>query len=215
MITLDLAKISPLHLFFVLCFVLYSICVEYVRNNCAPQQTNMEDTHTVRPEGADRSYNSSSQILFIGGVPKSGTTLMRVLLDIHPGVRCGPETHVVIDVLKLRYEWANFGHLKKRNDAAGITHEIIDKAIKAFILEVVARHGDPADIICDKEPFLMTQAGYLATAFPNSKLIHMVRDGRAISHSLVSRKLEFPPFSKTDHAQNLKSWANLASGWVQ
>ena len=72
----------------------------------------MEDVHRVRPDGADRSYNSSSQILFIGGVPKSGTTLMRVLLDIHPSVRCGPETHVVIDVLKLRYEWANFGHLK-------------------------------------------------------------------------------------------------------
>jgi hypothetical protein len=32
------------------------------------------------------------------------------------------------------------------------------------------------------------QGGYLAEVFPNSKLIHMVRDGRAISHSLVSRK---------------------------
>ena len=51
------------------------------------------------------------------------------------------------------------------------------KAVSAFILEVVTQHGAPADIICNKEPFLMTQAGFLATAFPNSKLIHMVRDG--------------------------------------
>jgi hypothetical protein len=37
-------------------------------------------------------------------------------------------------------------------------------------------------------PRLFTQGGFLAEAFPNSKLIHMVRDGRAISHSLVSRE---------------------------
>ena len=27
------------------------------------------------------------------------------------------------------------------------------------IFKVVARHGEPADVICAKEPFLMTQAG--------------------------------------------------------
>ena len=215
MLRLDFVNNSPFSIFFnisFLCVILYSIDGDNAGGRCSPDPHPLVDTHNVHPDGADRIYNNSSPMLFIGGVPKSGTTLMRVLLDIHPRVRCGPESHVIIDVLKLRYEWANFGHLKKRNDAAGITHKIIDKAVTAFILEVVARHGDPADIICDKEPFLMTQAGYLATAFPNSKIIHMVRDGRAISHSLVSRELEFPPFSKTDHRKNLKSWANLATG---
>ena len=127
--------------------------------------------------------------------------------------RCGPETHVVIDMLKLRYEWSNYKHLRERNEAAGITKEIIDKAVSAFILEVVSRHGPPAELVCAKEPFLMTQAGFLATAFPRARVLHMVRDGRAISHSLVSRDLEFPPFSNTDHAQNLKQWASLASGY--
>ena len=84
--------------------------------------------------------------------------------------------------------------------------------MSAFILEVISRHGEPADIICSKEPFQLTQAGYLATAFPRSKIIHMVRDGRAVSHSLVSRNLEFPPFSNNDHVQNLKQWAGLAIG---
>ena len=119
---------------------------------------------------------------------------------------------MVIDMLKLRYEWSNYKHLRDRNEAAGITKEIIDKAVSAFILEVVSRHGPPAELVCAKEPFLMTQAGFLATAFPRARVLHMVRDGRAISHSLVSRDLEFPPFSNTDHAQNLKQWASLASG---
>ena len=30
-------------------------------------------------------------------------------------------------MLKLRYEWSNYKHLRERNEAAGITKEIIDK----------------------------------------------------------------------------------------
>ena len=84
--------------------------------------------------------------------------------------------------------------------------------MSAFILEVISRHGDPAEIICAKEPFLMTQAGFLATSFPRARVLHLVRDGRAISHSLVSRDLEFPPFSNKNHSQNIKQWASLATG---
>ena len=57
-----------------------------------------------------------------------------------------------------------------------MTNSIIDSAVAAFILEVsflyrvgddtvfnifkvVSRHGEPADVICAKGPFLMTQAG--------------------------------------------------------
>ena len=84
--------------------------------------------------------------------------------------------------------------------------------MSAFILEVISRHGDPAEIICAKESFLMTQAGFLATSFPRARVLHLVRDGRAISHSLVSRDLEFPPFSNKNHSQNIKQWASLATG---
>ena len=34
---------------------------------------------------------------------------------------------MVIDMLKLRYEWSNYKHLRDRNEAAGINKEIIDK----------------------------------------------------------------------------------------
>ena len=33
--------------------------------------------------------------IFIIGCPRSGTTLLRVILDSHPNICCGPETHIV------------------------------------------------------------------------------------------------------------------------
>ncbi|XP_023331587.1 protein-tyrosine sulfotransferase A isoform X2 [Eurytemora carolleeae] len=178
-----------------------------------PDTITPGDIHQVLVPGSNTIFNKSSPFLFIGGVPKSGTTLMRVLLDIHSQISCGPETHIFIDILKLRYEWNNVESLRKRNMAAGVTLQLIDHAVSGFLLEVGARHQDvAARIPCIKEPFLLTQGGFLSEWFPNSKLIHMVRDGRAVSNSLVSRSLEFPPFSSTNHTQNLKSWTKLASG---
>ena len=50
-----------------------------------------EDVHQVSIVNSDKSsksvFNKNSSILFIGGVPKSGTTLMRILLDIHSSIR--------------------------------------------------------------------------------------------------------------------------------
>lgn len=44
-----------------------------------------------------------SDVLF--GSPFSGTTLLRVLLDAHPEIRCGEETRVVPRILGFRQQW--------------------------------------------------------------------------------------------------------------
>ena len=40
-------------------------------------------------------YNRESPLIFVGGVPRSGTTLMRAMLDAHEDIRCGEETHLI------------------------------------------------------------------------------------------------------------------------
>ena len=41
-------------------------------------------------------------LIFVGGMPRSGTTLMRAMLDAHPAVRCGEETRVIPRMLQMR-----------------------------------------------------------------------------------------------------------------
>ena len=48
--------------------------------------------------GTDRAVDENFPILFIGGVPRSGTTIMRVIADANPVINCGEETRVVPQV---------------------------------------------------------------------------------------------------------------------
>ncbi len=63
-------------------------------------------------------YNKDMPLIFIGGVPRSGTTLMRAMLDAHPDVRCGEETRVIPRILAMKQMWSRSGREKMRLDEA-------------------------------------------------------------------------------------------------
>lgn len=134
-------------------------------------------------------YDHDIPLIFIGGMPRSGTTLLRVLLDAHSWIRCGEETRIIPRILGIRQQWMKQPFEARRLQEAGITSEVLDSAVSAFILEVVAKHGPPAQRLCNKDPFTLRSAVYLKQLFPNSKFIFMIRDGRAVVHSIISRKV--------------------------
>lgn len=78
-------------------------CLECASHSNANNSRVISSRKTVHvaPNGQVYEYDRDSPIIFIGGVPRSGTTLMRAMLDAHPEVRCGEETRVVPRILQV------------------------------------------------------------------------------------------------------------------
>jgi len=82
-------------------------------------------------------YDRSMPLIFIGGMPRSGTTLMRAMLDAHPDVRCGEETRVIPRLLGLKTQWQKSEKESRRLQEAGLNNDVLSSAVAAFILEVL------------------------------------------------------------------------------
>lgn len=89
----------------------------------------------------------------------------------------------------MRSHWMKSDKESLRLKEAGISKDVLDSAIAAFCLEVIARHGEPAPRLCNKDPLTIKMGTYVIDLFPNAKFIFMVRDGRATVHSIISRQV--------------------------
>uniref|UniRef100_A0A146YY64 Protein-tyrosine sulfotransferase n=1 Tax=Fundulus heteroclitus TaxID=8078 RepID=A0A146YY64_FUNHE len=147
-------------------------------------------------------------LIFIGGFPRSGTTLTRVMLDAHNAVRCGEETRVIPRLLAMRATWSRSVKERIRLDEAGVTDQVLDAAVRAFLLEVIVGHGEPAPRLCNKDPFALKSLSYLARIFPKAKFVLMLRDGRATVHSMISRKVTISGFDLTSYRDCLTKWSS-------
>lgn len=176
-----------------LCLLIYLVlisCVSWYRESSFPEKENLSTFY------GSSTREKDVPILFIGGCPRSGTTLMRVLLDSHPQIFCGPETHILPKVLSMYTSISAFDHT--RMQMAGIDSGLQNLAMRDFIFDIIMGHvkkgtapSNPSFsfLPCNKDPFLLNNAIYLKRLFPKAKFIFMIRDGRAVAHSLITRKV--------------------------
>ncbi|NXO25901.1 TPST1 sulfotransferase, partial [Cisticola juncidis] len=199
------------------CLAISSATVFYLGQHAMECHHRMEqrpprgDSAAATPGTAPRAngsapYSKDMPLIFIGGVPRSGTTLMRAMLDAHPDVRCGEETRVIPRILAVKQMWARSSKEKIRLDEAGVTDDVLDSAMQAFLLEIIVKHGEPARYLCNKDPFALKSLTYLARIFPNAKFLLMVRDGRASVHSMISRKVTIAGFDLNSYRDCLTKW---------
>lgn len=176
-------------------FLLFILTVCYYKSD-----TPSVPTSSCPLDPSERPY------IFIGGVPSSGTTLMRVILDAHPDIRCGEETRLVPRILQMKERWRKGKKEHKRLDEAGLNNTVINLIVRNFISNVIEYHGPPAKNLCNKDPLSLIHTKDLHFMFPRAKFVLVVRDGRAVAYSIVSRNLTI---SGVDN----KSYLSAAAFW--
>ena len=146
---------------------------------------------------------------FVVGLTRSGTTLLRMMLDAHRELAIPPETHFVPDVIKAaradgsvdeilaaftgNRTWADFGvgeeDLRRRLDAADSGDAAA--AVRAFFTAYAERQGKPR--WGDKTPAYMLSIQRIGRTLPESRFIHLIRDGRDVALSQSARALNEQP----------------------
>lgn len=153
-----------------------------------PLQSIRRATHLWQEHRFERSsfYRgiavSQVDAIFIIGCGRSGTTLLRAMLERHPRLWGGPESWVfvhTIDPVILAWKFSTDpaqtrALLKSSTSAVEFSERYFGKcttdAGKARWIEKTPRH-----VNC---------LGYLLASFPNARFIHMIRDGRDVACSL-------------------------------
>lgn len=124
--------------------------------------------------------------IFIGGMPRSGTTLLRMMLDSHPNIACGPELRVLPALARLSRETKAFygGVL---NDHYGVAPDDLNGAFRdlftSFLLPYARKRGKAR--IAEKTPANVLHFGELQELFPDCCCVHVMRDGRDVVASLM------------------------------
>jgi hypothetical protein len=133
---------------------------------------------------------------FVVGVPRSGTTLLRLMLDSHPELTIPPETHFlprviracrhgasperVVHVVARHRRWEDFGIDPEQYLARLWRIEPLEAgpAIRAFYELYAERAGKPR--WGDKTPGYAVKMRRIERVLPEARFIHVIRDGRDV-----------------------------------
>lgn len=120
----------------------------------------------------------NSNLVYIVGIPRSGTTWVWGMLTSHPSI---------ISLVREDF-FPNEPSIKNKKRITSETGAFIrikdDKKIKKIILNKIKNH--PNKIIIEKTPTHITQIKRILKLFPNAKIIHVIRDPRAVISSMLN-----------------------------
>jgi hypothetical protein len=147
---------------------------------------------------------------FLVGVPRSGTTMLRFMIDAHPDVAIPPETGFVAaaaaedgpldpeGLVRLLTTfppdiptWPDFNLSAEdlRSAIGALDRFTPAAAIRAFYKLYAGRHGKTR--WGDKTPMYLHSMRAIGELLPEARFVHIIRDGRDVAVSL--RRQWFAP----------------------
>jgi Sulfotransferase family len=152
----------------------------------------------------DLSSQEREPAPFIVGVTRSGTTLLRLMLDSHPELTIPPETHFIPKVIRhasrdnpnLRKVFKSFTKNRRWDDFEMDADQLrrrlarldpLDStsAVRCFYDLYAKEKGKPR--WGDKTPGYQVRMMRISKALPEARFIHVIRDGRDVVLSQWSK----------------------------
>lgn len=165
---------------------------------------------------------------FVVGAQRSGTTMLRLMLNNHPRLVVPHESAFITEFFARA---ASYGDLRERRNAERLLHDIgehphVRKAglvanCQAILDRPIAQYADLVRAIFDvyaaqrgkarwgdKTPSYVTELDVLWRLFPGCRIIHLVRDGRDVA--LSSRTVSWGTGNTVRAAQEWR-WKTLVA----
>jgi Sulfotransferase family len=161
----------------------------------------------TRTAGSDSSDAVRHPPFFIVGAARSGTTMLRLMLDRHPEVAIPGESHFIPELWGRRRNYGTDGRVEDREafvrdlselrtfrrwdlspDLVRKELEVLSDPIFAQAVEAVFlahAHSRGKERWGDKTPDYVEHLPLLARLFPDALFVHLIRDGRDVALSTI------------------------------
>lgn len=145
------------------------------------------------------------KLIFIVGMPRSGTTLTEQIISSHKDVYGAGELPFLTETLERNFmSNPNFLSDIKQD----FNHEKLMESQRYF-LDRITNLKNTKKIITDKAPLNFKWIGFIKILFPNSKIIHCTRDPIDISWSNFKNSFSSKNLGFTYNLEDLGNYFNL------
>ncbi len=154
------------------------------------------------------------KIIFILGMPRSGTSLVEQIISSHSQVIGGGELPILPKIIKNNFMSSQKIDAEKFNEIINdpLKIELINRNYKDFIKYFNIKNK----FITDKAPLNFRWIGFIKVLFPNAKIIHCQRDPKNNCLSLYKNLFEGGlgfSYDENDLVKFYKTYKNLMSFW--
>ena len=161
----------------------------------------------------NQEENKGQNLIFIVGLPRSGTTLLHQIISSHSKTFGAEESHIMSD----------FFNDKFKNESSitnFFTNELTDKNIRSKLSEEILekyKMYDQDKIIVDKMPFNFRWIGFIKILFPKAKIIHSNRNPSDSAFSIYRNLFDSPglgwAYDQNYLVKYIKLYSDLMSFW--